>query len=149
VASLVAVYPCGECRVRAAANEQLQQAIRDIRVYATGLRSAHPHEVADALSIHAFKVHNLVNADVHAADEPTRMQVEMMGRFMERMERGDMGAPFVASMLRARWAPVEGGGAANVYLSESLASLVLRDVTSGGLPSANETTTNGAHPASG
>ena len=149
MASLVAVYPCAECRVRAAANEKLQRAIQDIRTYASGLRGAHPHEVADALSIHAFRIHNLVNADVHAVDESTRMQVEMMGRFMERMERGDMDAPFIASMLRARWAPVEGGGAADAYLSEGLASLVLRDVTSGGHPSADETTTNGAHPTSG
>ena len=106
VESLMHTYPCADCRSHMMTNGGLQSALADIRRYAAGLSrgpAPEPREVADALAIHAFRMHNLVSASINSPDELTRTQREMMCGFMDRMDSGDLSTAYVASLLRNRW----------------------------------------------
>ena len=106
VESLMKTYPCADCRLHTLSNSGLQHAVTEVRRYTAGLWHGpvpQPREVADALAIHAFRIHNLVSASVNSTDEPTRIQKEMMCGFMNRMDSGDLSVDYVASLLRERW----------------------------------------------
>ena len=100
--SLVTIYPCEECRTHAIANEELQQALVHLHAYALGLNASSPSAVADALAIHACRMHNAVSMHGVAVGD-ARVQAEMMQGFIRRMDCGSLEPAYVARVLRARW----------------------------------------------
>ena len=114
--SVVAAYPCKECRQHAMA---LRGQLRSLKQYASGLvdrPDVSPDDVADELAIAAFRLHNRVNAaanatNVYALPEETAqihrylkgVQDRTLAGLEQRVTEGTLSERYLAIILRARW----------------------------------------------
>lgn len=115
--ALVAAYPCGECRRRAAGDARIQDALARLRadVGALGAGGADGEAVVAMLALGAMRLHCAVSAaatgddnrdaEGAAADEAALCNAKMEA-VLHAMDAGRIPAADVVSLLRARWAGV-------------------------------------------
>lgn len=103
--SLVAAYPCSECRTSAANSKQMQHVLASLHSYANTCGGQPGRAVADELAVFAFKLHNAAQPPEpeHYAERSQAKSLRDMERSLEERALPSM---YVKALMRARWAPV-------------------------------------------